>query len=438
MNFFGGDFLAKRNEQRRWRKLDNAAKIFPSTVNSRDSKVFRCTCELYENVDKDVLKIALDLTLEKFPFYRSVLKKGLFWYYLEDSSIEPVVREEYRMPCAPIYSSIRRNLLFEVTYFEKRINLEVYHALSDGTGALNFLKTLVFYYLKEKHSNEFDGKHLMFNYNASEREKVDDSFFKYYLKKKLPRKEKTPNAFKFKEECVDVGVVRVIEGRVSVKKLLEKSHEHNSTLTAFLLAILIRSIGECMAMRDKTKPVVVSVPVNLRNFFESESARNFFGVVNIEYNFLKNGSELSEIIEYVDKSLKEKLTIEKLSERMIRLSALENQFAAKIIPVVLKNPIMKMAYILGDRGITAAFSNVGKVEMPEEFKPYIKLFDVFTCTKRLQVCMCSYKDNCVISFTSPLVSTDVQRRFFRALTGYGLDVEITTNLDIKENEDDIL
>lgn len=430
--------MGNKKAQRPWRKLDNAAKIFPPTANSRDTKVFRCSCELYEDIDKDVLKKALDLSLEKFPFYRSVLKKGIFWYYLEYSSIEPIVREEYRMPCSPIYSSIRKNLLFEVTYFRKRINLEVYHALSDGTGALNFLKTLVFYYLKEKHFEELKGKNLLFDYNASETEKVDDSFFKYYLKKKLPFKEKAPKAFRFKEEKIDIGALRVIEGRVSVKKLLEKSHEHNCTLTAFLIAILIKSIGECMAMRDKAKPVVVCVPVNLRNFFESESARNFFGVVNIEYNFMGNSSELSNIIEYVDKSLRDKVTMEKLSERMIRLSALENKFTAKIIPVVLKNPIMKIASMIEDRGITVAFSNVGRVEMPEELKPYINLFDIFASTKRLQVCLCSYNDNCVISFTSQFISTDVQRRFFKTLSGYGLDVEITTNFDIKENDDAIL
>lgn len=430
--------MGNKKVQRPWRKLDNAAKIFPPTANSRDTKVFRCSCELYEEIDKDVLKKALDLSLEKFPFYRSVLKKGLFWYYLEYSQIEPVIREEYRMPCSSIYSGIKKSLLFEVTYFGKRINLEVYHALSDGTGALNFLKTLVYYYLKEKHSEEFEGKSLNFDYHASETEKLDDSFSKYYLKKKLPIKEKSPNAYRFKEENIDIGTLRVIEGRVSVKKLLEISHEHNCTLTAFLLAILFRSIGECMTMRDKVKPVVICVPVNLRNYYESESARNFFGVVKIEYNFMKNSSELSDIIEYVDKSLKDKITMEKLTERMIRLSALENKFAAKIIPVVIKNPIMKIAAMLEDRSITAAFSNVGRIEMPEEFKTYIKMFDVFASTKRLQVCMCSYNDNCVISFTSQFVSTDVQRRFFKTLSSYGLDVEITTNLDIKENEDAVL
>lgn len=430
--------MANKKAQRPWRKLDNAAKIFPPTVNSRDSRVFRCSCELYENIDEDILKNALDLTIGKFPFYKSVLKKGVFWYYLEDSSIEPVVREEYKMPCSPIYSSTSRNLLFEVTYFEKRINLEVYHALSDGTGALNFLKTLVYYYLKEKYFKEFDGKHLTVDYKASEREKVDDSFFKYYLKKKLPFKEKAPKAFKFKEEKIDIGTLRVIEGLVSVKELLKKAHEHKSTLTAFLMAILIKSIGECMAMRDKTKPVVICVPVNLRNFFESESARNFFSVVNIEYDFMKNSSELTEIIAYIDKSLKEKLTLEKLNERLIRLSALENKFATKIIPLALKDPIMKIAAAMDDKGLTASFSNVGKVEMPEEFKSYIRLFDVFTSTKGMQICMCSYNDNCVISFTSQFVSTDVQRRFFKTLSKYGLDIEITTNFDIKENSDAIL
>lgn len=423
--------MAFKSEQRRWRKLDNAAKIFPSTINNRDSKVFRCICELKENVDCDVLQNALNNTMNKFPIYKSIIKKGLFWYYLEESSIKPTVKEEYKMPCAPLYSSIKKNLLFEVTYYGKRINLEVYHALSDGTGAMNFLKTLVYYYLIEKYSRDFDNKHIQSVYDASYTEQYDDSFFKYYKKEKLPREKKAPLAYKFSGEKVEIGTTCVIEGKISVKKLLEKAHEYNATLTSFLIGLLISSIGENMAVRDRTKPVVISVPVNLRNYFESDSARNFFGVVNICYNFSKNSSELKDIIKHVENELRAHLTTEKLRQRMIRLSSIENQFAAKIVPVVLKNPILKYAYMINDSKITATFSNVGKINMPNEFEKYISLFDVFTCTKKMQVCMCSYNDNCVVSFTSPFVSTEVQRRFFRTLSSYSIDIEITTNFGVE-------
>ena len=62
----------------KWNRLDNAAKIFPPTSTKRDTKVFRFACELTEPVEEPLLQQALDQTLELFPFYRSILKKGLF------------------------------------------------------------------------------------------------------------------------------------------------------------------------------------------------------------------------------------------------------------------------------------------------------------------------------------------------------------------------
>ena len=157
----------------RWTKLENAAKIFPSTTSKRDTKVFRFYCELNDTVDPKTLQLALNHTLAKFPFFRSVLKKGLFWYYFEDSHIDPFVHEDNKPPCSQIYNSNRKNLLFDVSYFGCRINLEVYHALTDGTGAMNFLKMLTSEYLACRYKL---GASAVIDYDASEAQKRDDSF----------------------------------------------------------------------------------------------------------------------------------------------------------------------------------------------------------------------------------------------------------------------
>ena len=143
------------NTPDKWEKLDNAAKIFPSTANRRDTKVFRFSCELYENVDKSILQSALDKTLKEFPIFKSAMRKGLFWYYLKPFDVPAKVTEEHTPPCSAIYDPNKYSLLFNVTYFKKRINLEVYHSLTDGTGAMQFLKTLVFYYIILKYPNDF-------------------------------------------------------------------------------------------------------------------------------------------------------------------------------------------------------------------------------------------------------------------------------------------
>ena len=88
-----------------WSRLDNAAKIFPPTSSRSDPKVFRFSCELYEQVEPEALQAALDLTLDSVPQLRSVLRRGLFWYYLDSSSLQAQAEEEHLPPlCAALRS----------------------------------------------------------------------------------------------------------------------------------------------------------------------------------------------------------------------------------------------------------------------------------------------------------------------------------------------
>ena len=78
-----------KKEKIEWKKLENASKIFPETSNNKDTKVYRIAAELYRDIDPENLQKALDLTLESFPMYKSILRRGFFWYYFEWSSIHP-------------------------------------------------------------------------------------------------------------------------------------------------------------------------------------------------------------------------------------------------------------------------------------------------------------------------------------------------------------
>ena len=66
----------------KWRKLDNAALAFPLVTGKDDTRVFRFYCELREAVDEEILQKALEETMEKYPLFQAVLRKGLFWFYL--------------------------------------------------------------------------------------------------------------------------------------------------------------------------------------------------------------------------------------------------------------------------------------------------------------------------------------------------------------------
>ncbi len=414
-----------------WNKLDNAAKIFPPTSNQRDTKVFRFACQLREPVDRTLLQQALDRTLPSFPLWRCVLKHGLFWYYLEESQLEAVVEEENAPACGPLYDPNHRSLLFEVTYWDCRINLEVYHALTDGTGALQFLRQLVSEYLQLRHPESFP-QPLSLHYDASTTQKAEDSFLKYYNPKgSAPSQDASPKkvrACQLRGPRVPEGRLRVIEGILPVKGALELAKKNDATLTVLLASALVLALAQELPVRALEKrPVTLTVPVNLRNYFASETARNFFGTIQVPVRVSREQLTLEEIIPQVRQVFLEELTAQRLGRRMNALSRAEHNFAARAVPLVLKDCILRIANWKDQGTITASLSNIGRVQMPPEADPFIRRFDVFVSAPKLSVCVCSYGGELTVSFTSAFRSTNVPMRFFRILTGAGLPVEIQSN-----------
>ena len=412
-----------------WQRLDNAAKIFPPNSNKRDTKVFRFSCRLYEEVNPEILQQALDKTMRTFPLYASIMRKGLFWYYLEKSEIRAVVKEESKSPCSRIYNENIKNLLFEVTYFKKKINLDVHHALTDGVGALQFLRTLTLNYLTLAHADVFKDKTLYLDYDASHTEMETDGFITNSFDGKQ-YDNPTPNkAYMFKGPRYEGNFLQVINGVVSVKEVLNEAHKYHTTLTVYLTSVLFYAISKQMTMRERKQPVVMDVPVNLRPYFKSASARNFFSVLHVPYYFKpEEEPSLAEIIPYVQNFFHEELTTDKLQARLNRLVSLERNYFTRVVPLFLKKPTLKLAHYLTSKDVTTSFSNTGKVTMPAELVPYIKGFDMCVSTTKIQACLCSFGDRLSISFTSPLMSTEVQKHFFRELSRAGIKVTLSTNL----------
>ncbi|MFT8318464.1 MAG: hypothetical protein ABF651_09410 [Sporolactobacillus sp.] len=417
-----------------WNNLDNAALIFPSAAKKADTQVFRISCTLHAQIDPSILQAALDQTLQIFTFYQSIMKRGFFWYYLERTDTKPLVHEEDRQPCATLYSKKRENLLFDVSYYQKRINLEVFHVLSDGTGAMHFLRTLLNKYLSQRY--HMDEPFL--DYDASAVQMSDDSFRMYYAgKQHLSHTGRSGHKFacRLHGRRYPENQLKIINGRIALQPLLQAAHRYHTTLTVFLCACLIDAINASVPARSKRRPIVLNLPVNLRSHFPSASARNFFSVLLISYDCRHDHPSFEEILNKVENDLKAGLSKENLAGSIDTYSAVEHNFFARIVPLFIKDFALKTAFDYSSHLETAGFSNLGIISMPDEFEPYIRSFDLCFGTNGLQVCMCSYQKHLSVSFSSPFVSSEIQRRFFRALTSLDAEVEITTN-KVGNGEDD--
>lgn len=417
-----------------WSKLDNAAKIFPANSKKSDTKVFRFACELFDTVEPKVLQQALDITLEAFPLYLSVIKSGLFWHYFEKSHFKALVTEETLPPCSTLYDKNNKTLLFRVMYYRKRISFEVYHALADGAGALQFFRRLIFHYITIKYKYALRDKSPVLNIESSKTQRLDDSFKRYYKEEKILTKKKRIKAYKIKGAKIPEYRIRIIEGVIPVDEILPKVKENKTSLTIFLAAIFMCAINEEIPSRLKRKPVVLSIPVNLRNFYSSQTARNFFGVINVDYNFAEGSGDLEDVIEVLKKKFKENLKPEIMARRINKLSSLEHNYVLRVIPLAIKNLILRIAYAIADRSFTSTLSNVGIINMPDDIKPFIYSFDIFVSTDKIQACVNSFENILRISFTSAFVSTEIQRRFFKTLTDMGINVTIESNIIDEEQE----
>lgn len=407
-----------------WRKLDTIAKLFPATSCKNDTRVFRFYCELKEEVQEDILQEALDQTLQTYPVFLSVMRKGLFWHYLEKSRIHPVVEEEYKEPCSNLYIRDKRSLLFEVTYFKNRINFEVYHALTDGTGATQFLRELVKNYLFAAHKDENLPDISLKEDMLTIKDQEADGFTKYYSKEIKKKKTKKIKAYQIKKRKSDHGNLKLIEATVSVQEILKKSRELKVSMTVFLTAVFFCAIHQEMTKAQEKKPIVFMIPVNLRKFFPSRSMLNFFGWIEPKYQFGEGKDHFEDVLQYLQTFFKEELTQRKMAEHMNEYIALEKNPFLRIAPLELKNVCMNAGAKLVDHELTAIFSNMSVVDMPEEYRPYIERFGVYTSTRKIELCACSFGDVLSLGFTARCDSENIMRNFFQILSSMGISYKI--------------
>lgn len=405
-----------------WYKVDNVAKVFLATNTQRDPRVFRISCTLQEEVDPALLNEALKVTAPEWPQFQVTLHRGLFWHYFESTDQLPVCHPEDKAPCAPLYVPERRNrLIYRVTYFGSRINLEMFHALTDGNGGFLFLKSIVRNYLVLAHPVEMQDVPTPNSASAADLEQ--DSFRNFYGGTKRGGKTRLPKAYHLRGMRLPYDQLQFFEGHLSAKEVLAQAHTLGVSLTSYLGASLMLAIYAEMPALERSKPIAISLPVNLRNYYPSETARNFFNSVYVILTLTENDT-MQSVAEAFDAQLKEALTPENIKAQMDEYEKLEHMPGIRPVPLVVKNLTVKFFTALEKKHVTAVISNMGRVTLPDAMKPYIKQFAAFSSCEDLFTCVASYGDDLVLGTASSYRSTNVLRRLYRGFAEAGLQVTL--------------
>lgn len=419
------------HHENRWYKLDNAAKIYPAISSNSRSSVFRIAVLLKQDVDKDILNAALRITLPRFPSFAVRMSKGLFWYYFDPNENVPEADIEQTPICRAINTDETKGYLFRVNYYQNRISLEVFHAITDGSGAVAFLKTLVYQYL---HLSGFeiatDDSILHCEEHPSVSEYEDSFGFNYDDSIKGNWAEE--KAYQITGTRKALGSVSVIHGIMSASQLNKVAKNSGATITEYIVALLIYSIYSMRLIgRGSKLPVKISVPVNLRKFYPSRTLRNFSSYVNIGMLFTRVEYTFEQILQTVSKQIREDVIPDKLMGKISANVNAEKNFFMRIAPLMLKNVVLKTAVNLyGDALVTTTLSNLGIVKVPDDMKEHILRFDFMLgapSSNMFNCALCTFEDKLVLSFTRIMEETEIEKFFFRFLAAKGIEIVIETN-----------
>ena len=415
-------------KQNNWRRLDNSAKIFPIASSKKYSSVFRLSAVLKEKINPDLLKQAVNMALDNMASFKVKLKKGMFWYYFEENNKEVIIEQERDYPCKYIDPNTNNDYLFKVTYWEQKINLDIFHSLTDGNSGIIFLREIVYTYIELAHKADFSTKirteRKVFN-------NTEDDYLKNY-DKKSKSKGGSRRAFALKGKKLPLASIGVIHVNINLEQLKTKAKEKNVTITQYLTAVIIHSIYNSNYQKyNGKKPIKVCIPVDLRKYFKSETVSNFFSYIIVEANMdLKMLQSFDGILKFVKQEFERLLTKEEISRTMSANVKLGNNVFIKSIPLFFKLAIVKLSYIEIRKHTTTTFSNIGRVGIIGEYKKYIDKFLMLIApetVEKIKCSACSFENNLVFTFTSVLESTSVEQAFCQKLKEEGIDIYIEGN-----------
>ena len=413
----------------RWERLDNTAHLFPAIAGETMSNVYRICVTLTELIEPELLQKAVDMVLPKFDGFNLRMRKGVFWYYFEENGKPaPRVVEETNFPCRYIRANKNNNYLFRVTYYKYRINLEVFHVLTDGMGAINFLRELTYQYLRLRHPEI--GNVMSDSLATHTSMNREDSFLKNY-KKAAKSGYKKQKAYLIKGEKLRKGEFGVMHGYLNIPQLKGVCKQYGVSINEYLVAVFTWSVyQECLKGMPSKLPLRVAVPVNLRPYFDSITTKNFFAMVSAEFHPEKDAYTFEEVLQAVRDSLRSQMNKEHLEKLFSYNVSNEKLWIARAVPLPLKNIAMKHVYTASALANTSTVTNIGNIPIEEPYRPYVEMILAFLAMSKgqdIKGTVCSYGETLAFSFSYTLKDVSIQRCFFRKLAADGIAVEIDSN-----------
>ena len=410
-------------------KLDNAANIYPASMSKHYSSLYRMSVTMTDHVDTDILQAALVRVSERIPTFRCTLKCGAFWWYLHRVEKDPEVCD--LKPLRRFRLKDQNGLLYRVSAAGKVISLDVFHALTDGFGAITFLLTLVGEYIRKRYGVETGYNNLVLDPSENaDYSEVEDSFKAVFTGRK-GELEKNVDAYHIKGTALGHDAVKDCRVVMPMENIKQACSDYGCTVTDFLVAVMLWALQKQHAADVKPGRSVlkVSVPVNLRPIYNTRTLRNFSSYVNLGIDVKYGDMSFEDIVRLVKTQKEHDLQLENLEPKIAANVELEEMLLVRCLPLVVKHPIIDIINLLhGDRFCSQTMSNLGNVNVPEAMRQYISDVDFILGRQRGNsgACSCAgYNGKLYFHLTRKIAEDTFEQAFIEQLGALGIPAEVT-------------
>ena len=422
-----------------WMALDNAAKIFPASRSRTWSNIFRISSTLDEEIDREALKVALEVTIRRFPSIAVAIKPGFFWYYLEQISSPPEILDEKPYPLARMTTRDLRKCAFRVLVYKNRLAVEFFHALTDGTGGLIFVRTLTAEYLYQKYGIKVPcGNGILDRLEEPSPAELEDSFIR--SAGEYPASRKDTDAFRIKGEREADGYRTNTTFVIDADYVKAESKKRGVTVNVYLCALLIEATRRVQQNRvpnpAKYKPVKIFVPVNLRKMFSSKTMRNFILYVMVGIDPKLGDYSIDDLCQIIAAQVKQQMTRKNMSAIIRTNVDSELNPVLRAVPLFIKNPIMKAIFTaVGEKKSCFSFSNLGLVNVPEEYSSKVKRMDFVLGSQAVvpyNVSALTYGGKLYLNVTRNSSKPVFEKELYDVLREMGVPHTVESNSRVKE------
>ncbi len=427
------DINTKSFQERGWLKLDNAAKLFPAIISEDLTSVFRITASLKDPVKYSAIKEAVAITSQRFPYFSVSLGSGIFWNFLEFNDQLPRIQVEGKLPCTAFAVNRKNEPLYRVIIKGNRISVEFIHILTDGGGGMEYLKSLLYTYLKliGKHISS-TGDIIVPGTPVSD-EEYEDGYIKFF--QKLPPPARLIKAWHLPYKLNPRPRLKVLSAEVKAGEILELSHKHKVSLTEYFVSVYFFSLQKIFistrgkSKKDKRKVLRIEVPINMRTKFPSKTMRNFSLFVLPEIDVRLGIYTFEEILKSIHHQSQIGTDIKQISRFLSSNVSYEKLLIVRIMPLFIKRMVIAAIYRkLASKRWTGMVTNLGVVTLPGEMENMVDSLELIPTPPNDKVksgcALVTYKDMLRISFCNITQSRELERSILTFLSDAGIHVRI--------------